>query len=96
MHAQGTSNWLLCSFEAGVLASCCLHHRRCCCCRFEPCGLNQLYAMRYGTVPIAHATGGLMDTIENYNPFSKGESGTHKQPAGQADKQRHAISSSRF
>jgi starch synthase len=28
--------------------------------------------MRYGTVPIAHATGGLMDTIENYNPFSKG------------------------
>lgn len=28
--------------------------------------------MRYGTVPIAHATGGLMDTIENFNPFSKG------------------------
>lgn len=41
--------------------------------RFEPCGLNQLFAMRYGTVPIAHATGGLRDTIEDYNPFAPGE-----------------------
>lgn len=42
--------------------------------RFEPCGLNQLFAMRYGTIPIAHATGGLRDTIEDYNPFAQGES----------------------
>ena len=35
--------------------------------RYEPCGLNQMYSLRYGTLPIVHRTGGLADTVENYN-----------------------------
>ena len=35
--------------------------------RFEPCGLNQMYSLKYGTLPIVRATGGLDDTIENFN-----------------------------
>jgi starch synthase len=35
--------------------------------RYEPCGLNQIYSLKYGTVPIVRATGGLDDTIESYD-----------------------------
>lgn len=42
--------------------------------KYEPCGLNQMYSLRYGTVPIVRAVGGLVDTIENIS--DSGESGT--------------------
>jgi len=38
--------------------------------RYEPCGLNQMYSLRYGTVPLVHKTGGLADTVWQYEPRS--------------------------
>jgi len=38
--------------------------------RFEPCGLNQMYSLRYGTLPIVRATGGLADSVDSYDETS--------------------------
>lgn len=38
--------------------------------RYEPCGLTQMYAFKYGTVPLVRATGGLEDTVRQYDPTS--------------------------
>ncbi len=43
--------------------------------RFEPCGLNQMYSLRYGTLPVVRATGGLCDTVENYDEPVAGGTG---------------------
>ena len=37
--------------------------------RYEPCGLNQIYSLKYGTVPVVRATGGLDDTIDESTGF---------------------------
>jgi starch synthase len=39
--------------------------------KYEPCGLNQIYSLRYGTIPIVRATGGLDDTIKDYTLSSE-------------------------
>jgi len=43
--------------------------------RYEPCGLNQMYSLRYGTVPIVRATGGLADTVVDYAPRRRSATG---------------------
>jgi starch synthase len=42
---------------------------------YEPCGLNQIYSLRYGTIPVVRSTGGLADTITDYDPATGGGTG---------------------
>lgn len=63
--------------------------------RFEPCGLNQMYSLRYGTVPVVRATGGLDDTVQQVDA-STGEGNGFKfstyTPAALVDTLREALS----
>jgi starch synthase len=53
--------------------------------KYEPAGLNQLYSLKYGTVPIVRATGGLDDTIEQYDPATgKGTGFKFREYSGEA------------
>ena len=53
--------------------------------KYEPCGLNQIYSLKYGTVPIVRATGGLDDTIEPWDPRTgKGTGFKFSQYSGEA------------
>jgi starch synthase len=48
--------------------------------RFEPCGLGQMIALRYGTIPVVRATGGLADTVRDYDPATGEGNGFSFQP----------------
>jgi starch synthase len=52
--------------------------------RYEPCGLAQMIAMRYGCVPLARATGGLTDTIRVYTDTAEGTGFLFDEPTGNA------------
>jgi starch synthase len=53
--------------------------------RYEPCGLNQMYSLRYGTVPVVFRTGGLADTVKQIDPRTGDGTGIlfdHHDPTG--------------
>jgi starch synthase len=52
--------------------------------RFEPCGLNQMYSLRYGTVPLVRAVGGLADTVEDFDGKARGTGFVFREYSSQA------------
>jgi len=56
-YDDGLSHWIEAACDMFLMPS-----------RYEPCGLNQMYSLRYGTVPIVRRTGGLADSVESYDP----------------------------
>ncbi len=58
-YDEELAHWIEAGSDAFVMPS-----------RYEPCGLNQMYSLRYGTVPIVRRTGGLADTVQDYDPAS--------------------------
>jgi starch synthase len=63
--------------------------------KFEPCGLNQMYSLRYGTVPIVRAVGGLDDTVQNWDAVSQTGNGFKFGPFS-SDKLLEKIYEARF
>lgn len=62
--------------------------------QYEPCGLNQMYSMRYGTVPLVRGTGGLDDTVQNFEPQTGNGNGFKFYPyeaSALLDKMREAL-----
>jgi starch synthase len=61
--------------------------------RFEPCGLNQMYSLRYGTVPVVHRVGGLEDTVEDFDGYRHGTGFTFRDyhPAAMVTALRRAL-----
>jgi starch synthase len=58
--------------------------------RYEPCGLSQMYSLRYGTVPVVHATGGLADTVAEFDPGTGDGTGFRFVPCT-PEEMRHAV-----
>jgi starch synthase len=58
-HDEELAHWIEAACDLFVMPS-----------RYEPSGLNQMYSLRYGTVPVVRRTGGLADSVEHYDPVS--------------------------
>jgi len=59
-HHEELAHWIEAGADIYVMPS-----------RYEPCGLNQMYSLRYGTPPVVRRTGGLADTVELWNPATR-------------------------